>query len=89
MSLGLRWIRKLHSDQKSRWHGLDEGEYQISQEHDAATALIVDGQLAAAAAEEHFNRKKHSGDFPTALFDIACRQPAFKPQRRRQDHPRL
>lgn len=32
--------------------------------HDAAAALLVDGQLAAAAEEERFSRKKHDSDFP-------------------------
>jgi len=32
--------------------------------HDAAAALIHDGQLVAAAEEERFSRKKHDSDFP-------------------------
>ena len=32
--------------------------------HDAAAALIVDGQLVAAAEEERFTRKKHDYGFP-------------------------
>lgn len=32
--------------------------------HDAAAALIRDGQLIAAAQEERFTRKKHDQDFP-------------------------
>jgi len=32
--------------------------------HDAAAALIDDGQLIAAAEEERFSRKKHDSDFP-------------------------
>jgi carbamoyltransferase len=32
--------------------------------HDAAAALIKDGQLVAAAHEERFTRKKHDQDFP-------------------------
>ncbi|HVO23185.1 MAG TPA: carbamoyltransferase N-terminal domain-containing protein [Candidatus Margulisiibacteriota bacterium] len=32
--------------------------------HDAAAALIQDGQLVAAAEEERFSRKKHDSDFP-------------------------
>ncbi len=32
--------------------------------HDAAAALIVDGQLVAAAEEERFSRKKHDSEFP-------------------------
>ncbi|WP_287128892.1 carbamoyltransferase [Candidatus Cyanaurora vandensis] len=32
--------------------------------HDAAAALVVDGQLVAAAEEERFSRRKHDSDFP-------------------------
>jgi carbamoyltransferase len=49
---------------RTHWPNMDEREYRISQGHDSAAALFVDGELVAAAAEERFNRKKHSGDFP-------------------------
>lgn len=32
--------------------------------HDAAAALLVDGQLVAASEEERFTRKKHDSSFP-------------------------
>ncbi len=32
--------------------------------HDSAAALLIDGQIAAAAQEERFTRKKHTADFP-------------------------
>ncbi|MBZ5634697.1 MAG: carbamoyltransferase [Acidobacteriia bacterium] len=32
--------------------------------HDSAAALLVDGQLVAAAQEERFSRKKHDSSFP-------------------------
>ncbi|MEC8494812.1 MAG: carbamoyltransferase N-terminal domain-containing protein, partial [Planctomycetota bacterium] len=32
--------------------------------HDSAAALIKDGVLVAAAAEERFSRKKHDSGFP-------------------------
>ena len=32
--------------------------------HDAAAALLMDGQLVAAAEEERFTRKKHDSSFP-------------------------
>src|SRR5687768_11181839 len=32
---------------------------------DASAALVVDGQLVAAAEEERFNRIKHSAGFPS------------------------
>jgi carbamoyltransferase len=49
---------------RAHWPGLDEREYRISQGHDAAAVLVVDGLLVAAAAEERFNLKKHTGDLP-------------------------
>lgn len=36
---------------------------------DAAAALVVDGRLVAAAAEERFNRKKHCAGFPKLAID--------------------
>lgn len=38
---------------------------------DASAALLVDGQLVAAAEEERFNRIKHSAGFPTQAIQ-AC-----------------
>lgn len=32
--------------------------------HDAAAAIIIDGEVLAAAQEERFTRKKHTPDFP-------------------------
>ena len=32
--------------------------------HDSAAALIIDGDIVAAAQEERFTRKKHTSDFP-------------------------
>ena len=37
--------------------------------HDSAAAMLVDGQIVAAAQEERFSRKKHDSSFPTH----ACR----------------
>jgi len=49
---------------RAHWPGLDEREYRLSQGHDAAAALVADGGVVAAVAEERMNRRKHSGDFP-------------------------
>ena len=32
--------------------------------HDSAAAILVDGQIVAAAQEERFTRKKHDSAFP-------------------------
>src|SRR2546422_7997024 len=49
---------------RARWPQLDEREYRISQGHDSAAALVVDGAVVAAVAEERINRRKHTGAFP-------------------------
>jgi carbamoyltransferase len=38
--------------------------------HDAAAALLRDGQLVAAAEEERFSRKKHDYEFPQHAIDF-------------------
>ena len=37
--------------------------------HDSAAALIVDGDIVAAAQEERFSRKKHDFRFPQQAID--------------------
>src|SRR6266699_1075362 len=49
---------------RAHWPRLDEREYRISQGHDSAAALVVDGSIVAAVAEERISRRKHTGDFP-------------------------
>jgi carbamoyltransferase len=42
--------------------------------HDSAAALVVDGEIAAAAQEERFSRKKHDSRFPTNAVQFCLRQ---------------
>ena len=37
--------------------------------HDSAAALVVDGEVVAAAQEERFTRKKHDSGYPTQAVD--------------------
>ena len=37
--------------------------------HDSAAALVVDGEIVAAAQEERFTRKKHDHEFPKNAID--------------------
>jgi len=37
--------------------------------HDSAAALLVDGEIIAAAQEERFTRKKHDADFPNHAIE--------------------
>lgn len=42
--------------------------------HDAAAALLVDGQLVAAAEEERFTRRKHDASFPRQAIAFCLRR---------------
>ncbi len=42
--------------------------------HDSAAALIVDGEIVAAAQEERFTRKKHDADFPIKSVEFCLQQ---------------
>lgn len=42
--------------------------------HDAAAALIVDGEIVAAAQEERFSRKKHDAGFPRRAIEYCLRE---------------
>ena len=42
--------------------------------HDAAAALLVDGQLVAASEEERFSRKKHDAEFPSLAIEFCLEQ---------------
>ena len=62
--LGISGLEKAIPFKRASFPGLDEREYRIAQGMDAAAALLIDGELVAAAEEERFTGKKHTGDFP-------------------------
>jgi carbamoyltransferase len=48
--------------------------------HDSAAALVVDGEIVAAAQEERFTRKKHDAAFPASAIDYCLREGGIKAQ---------
>ncbi|HLN00029.1 MAG TPA: carbamoyltransferase C-terminal domain-containing protein [Bryobacteraceae bacterium] len=62
--IGISGLGNAMRFKQAYWPGLDAREYRISQGHDSAAALVVDGEIVAAAAEERFSLQKHTGDFP-------------------------
>ncbi len=46
--------------------------------HDSAAALVVDGDIVAAAQEERFSRKKFDADFPTAAVAYCLREAGLR-----------
>src|SRR4051794_15946212 len=49
--------------------------------HDSAAALVVDGEVVAAAQEERFTRKKHDADFPARAVAYCLAESGLSPER--------
>jgi len=47
--------------------------------HDSAAALVVDGDVVAAAQEERFTRRKHDDSFPANAVAFCLKQADIKP----------
>src|SRR5690349_5848713 len=48
--------------------------------HDSAAALVMDGDIVAAAQEERFTRKKHDPDFPAQAIDYCLKEAGLSPE---------
>ena len=48
--------------------------------HDSAAALVIDGEIIAAAQEERFTRKKHDHEFPQNAVDYCLREAGITPE---------
>jgi len=48
--------------------------------HDSAAALVVDGEIVAAAQEERFTRVKHDYGFPQQAIDYCLAEAGLSPQ---------
>ena len=47
--------------------------------HDSAAAIVVDGDIVAAAQEERFTRRKHDHRFPTHAIDFCLTEAGLHP----------
>jgi carbamoyltransferase len=72
--IGVSGIDGTMDFKRRHWPGLQEREYRISQGHDSAAALVVDGEVVAAVAEERIARRKHTGDFPIGAIEACLAQ---------------
>ena len=48
--------------------------------HDSAAALIIDGNIVAAAQEERFSRRKHDSSFPKRAVDFCLNRAGIVPE---------
>ena len=46
--------------------------------HDSAAAIVVDGEIIAAAQEERFTRKKHDAGYPKHAIDYVLKEAGLK-----------
>ncbi|HEV3321512.1 MAG TPA: carbamoyltransferase C-terminal domain-containing protein [Solirubrobacteraceae bacterium] len=69
--IGVSGIEGTMEFKRRHWPDLDERDYRISQGHDSAAALVVDGEFVVGVAEERISRRKHTGDFPVGAIG-AC-----------------
>jgi predicted NodU family carbamoyl transferase len=66
--------------------GIHNGEYYLKHYglrfvgHDAAVALVRDGQILFVAEEERFSRKKHTSSFPVGALEAALRPTGLRIQ---------
>jgi carbamoyltransferase len=72
--VGVSGLENAMPFKKAHWAGLDEREYRIAQGMDAAAALVIDGKLVAAAEQERFSGKKHTGDFPIDAINFCLNE---------------
>ena len=48
--------------------------------HDSAAALVIDGEIVAAAQEERFSRKKHDHAFPSHAINYCLKEGQISPE---------
>jgi carbamoyltransferase len=48
--------------------------------HDSAAALVIDGEIVAAAQEERFSRNKHDSRFPVRAVEYCLAAASLKPE---------
>src|SRR5438093_8944129 len=48
--------------------------------HDSAAALVIDGDIVAAAQEERFTRRKHDSSFPVNAINYCLAEAGISPE---------
>jgi carbamoyltransferase len=72
--LGLSGLSNSVAFKREHWPNLEEREYRIVQGLDSAAALVVDGKVVAAVAQERFNGQKQCGDFPVNAIRFCLKE---------------
>ncbi len=72
--IGISGIDGTMAFKRRHWPDLEERDYRISQGHDSAAALVVDGEFVSGVAEERISRRRHTGDFPIGAIESSLHQ---------------
>jgi carbamoyltransferase len=67
--LGISGLPNSESYKRSLYPHLDSSEQRIRQGLDSAAALVCDGEIVGAAAEERFTAEKQTGAFPVRAIN--------------------
>jgi carbamoyltransferase len=76
--LGISGLANSESYKRSRYPHLDPSEHRIRQGLDAAAALVCDGEIVAAAAEERFTGEKQTGAFPIRAINYCLAEQGLR-----------
>jgi len=77
--IGISGIHNNVAFKRREFPNLSSREYRIAQGFDSAAALVADGRVVAAAAEERFTGEKATGDFPVRAIAYCLRAANLKP----------
>lgn len=72
--LGISGLDNSERYKRQQYPGLTDREYRLAQGADAAAALIVDGKIVGAVAEERFSRVKGTHEFPVGSINFLFKE---------------
>jgi carbamoyltransferase len=76
--LGISGLAKSESYKRLLYPHLDSSEHRIRQGLDSAAALVCDGEIVAAAAEERFTAEKQTGAFPVRAMNYCLAEQGLR-----------
>lgn len=72
--IGISGLENSMAFKRALWPARQQRDLLICQGQDSAAALVVEGSTVAAAEQERFTRRKHTGEFPVDAIKFCLRQ---------------
>jgi carbamoyltransferase len=76
--IGISGLANSEPYKRARYPDLDRSEHRIRQGLDSAAAMLCDGEVVAAAAEERFTGEKQTGAFPVRAIQYCLAEQALQ-----------